>query len=654
MPMRRSSTSGKRSRVAKRGRPSTTMVLKPSTLARVTMGMATWLAPTTRRMEAGTKTSAKTRVPSTVRVAVLPALIATAAALRAAASRAASPSDPSCLPPSKTIILAPSRAPSSRVRMAPRPPASACAFSRSYRAMVASSGFSRSTGSTKTSMVPPQVRPISQASSSPRSSWSRRGLWAEMTEADSSITWASTQPPMVTEPRTRPPSPTSILAPSFRGVVPRVFTRVARATLPSAFRSRSRCSKSSVVIPLPQSEMSSELAEARQVMGGREMIDERQGGSHAARQRLVGGVAQERVEPEHASRPPLEVQHLLSEHLRLTRVPAIRENQHDGSPIHEVPPALVELAYRLPDPRPARPVAHLGQPTEGPFIRWSAEQLGHTGQARGEGEGLHAPEDVLEGIEELEEEAAVEVHGTRDVAEEHEPHLAPPPGPASELDELALHEIGPHAAAEVDHATLPRGLPAPADPTGQPLGDQHGEPGHFVELLRGEGREILLHEHFAIREPRHFDGFVVGDLAAFPVVESDLGLLLRGGRRGLPAVLVAREGGRHVGHEPVEALTFLGLEAPEVLEAAVEGGQFLHAAHQHGAESEVDLVAVREVDHLESPDRVHHLGRGHRQSRGTQHAAELQHGTREVPRSRHSPSFWWSRTVRCRRRRSPA
>src|SRR5262249_11968701 len=113
----------------------------------------------------------------------------------------------------------------------------------------------------------------------------------------------------------------------------------------------------------------------------------------------------------------------------------------------------------------------VGTRAEGPSIRWSAEQLGHSGQARGEGEGLHAPEDVLQGVEELEEEAAVEVHGARDVAEEHQPHLAPPPRPAPELDELALHEIGPHAATEVNHAALPRGLPTPADPTGQPLGD---------------------------------------------------------------------------------------------------------------------------------------------------------------------------------------
>jgi hypothetical protein len=56
----------------------------------------------------------------------------------------------------------------------------------------------------------------------------------DRTSSACSMTWASTQPPMVTEPSTAPPSPTTILAPSLRGVVPRVLTRVATATLPDA------------------------------------------------------------------------------------------------------------------------------------------------------------------------------------------------------------------------------------------------------------------------------------------------------------------------------------------------------------------------------------------------------------------------------------
>src|SRR5438128_2685434 len=78
-------------------------------------------------------------------------------------------------------------------------------------------------GSTKTSTAPPQVKPISHASSSPSWRFSKRGV----EEPACSMTRASTQPPMVTEPKIAPPSPTNIFVPSLRGVAPVVRTRVA-------------------------------------------------------------------------------------------------------------------------------------------------------------------------------------------------------------------------------------------------------------------------------------------------------------------------------------------------------------------------------------------------------------------------------------------
>ena len=60
MPTFSSSTSGNRSRVASRGRPSTTMVRYPSDRASVTSGIATWLPPTTRRVGGGRCTSTNT------------------------------------------------------------------------------------------------------------------------------------------------------------------------------------------------------------------------------------------------------------------------------------------------------------------------------------------------------------------------------------------------------------------------------------------------------------------------------------------------------------------------------------------------------------------------------------------------------------------
>src|SRR5882724_7557300 len=228
-------------------------------------------------------------------------------------------------------------------------------------------------------MVPPQVSPISHASSSPRSSWSRRGLWADSTEAASSITWASTQPPMVTEPRTRPPSPTSIWAPSLRGVVPRVFTRVASATFPSDRRSWSRLSKSSDLLtggsPLSQPQVAGEVPEAGEIVRGGEVVHQRQGGGHAASERLVRWIAKQRVQPDHPARLALERQHLRRQLVRLSGIPAVGEHDDDGASIHQMPPGPVEVPERLPDPRAPGPVPDGGELAEGLPVGRALEML---------------------------------------------------------------------------------------------------------------------------------------------------------------------------------------------------------------------------------------------------------------------------------------
>src|SRR5215470_19510066 len=117
--------------------------------------------------------------------------------------------------------------------------------------------------------------------------------------------------------------------------------------------------------------------------------------------------------------------------------------------------------------------------------------LGHPGEARGEREGLDPAEHVLQRVEELEQEPAVEVHRARDVAEEDQANFAPPALPPPELDDLALHQIRPDAPPQVDDPTPPCRTLAPADATGQPLGDQDREAGYFVQVLKREGRKVL-------------------------------------------------------------------------------------------------------------------------------------------------------------------
>src|ERR1700694_708731 len=94
-------------------------------------------------------------------------------------------------------------------------------------------------GSTKISTAPPQVSPISHASSSPSCRLIRRGADDESTSVDCSMTRASTHPPIVTEPKMLASLPTNIFVPSLRGVVPAVRTSVAIVARLPARRSRS-------------------------------------------------------------------------------------------------------------------------------------------------------------------------------------------------------------------------------------------------------------------------------------------------------------------------------------------------------------------------------------------------------------------------------
>ena len=55
-------------------------------------------------------------------------------------------------------------------------------------------------------------------------------------------------------------------------------------------------------------EVGGEVAEALEVVGGGEAVQERQRRGHPARQRLIGGIAQQRVQPEEPARPALDLE----------------------------------------------------------------------------------------------------------------------------------------------------------------------------------------------------------------------------------------------------------------------------------------------------------------------------------------------------------
>ena len=57
-------------------------------------------------------------------------------------------------------------------------------------------------------------------------------------------------------------------------------------------------------------EVAGEVAEALEVVGGSEAIQQGERRRHAARQRLVGGIAEERVQSEEPAGSPLDLEQL--------------------------------------------------------------------------------------------------------------------------------------------------------------------------------------------------------------------------------------------------------------------------------------------------------------------------------------------------------
>src|SRR5437868_5374582 len=470
-----------------------TVVRKPRSRASETSGIETWPAPTTTRCARGACTSKKAPEPSPAIgwVRDVPSGRSARASSRAAASSDGSPSEPAAAPSCVTSSV---RAGSCnrRTRQEARPRSRSAAMRR-YRSTTGEAAGDSSSRSTRTSTVPAQERPISQASSSPKARLRRRDSPPPSTPSDSARTRASTQPPMVTEPSTRPPSPTHILAPSFFGVAPRVATSVAIATRRSilASASRSRCSSSIDGILEPSAvqgerasgeEMPLEVAEALQVVrrGEDGHVGERR--LHAPGERLVARAAQERIEPDEPAAAGLDRLQRRSELCGVASVPAVAEHHDDGAPVDKPRPLRVERGEAGADARSAGPVVHpLREVAQGADEGPLAQRFGDAQERSGKGEALHARYRSLQRVEELQQQAAIEVHRPGDVAEGHDPR---PPwlAPAEpQLDRLGSGgERTPHGPPQIDPRTALRGGPAAPWARGELARQPFGDPADLV------------------------------------------------------------------------------------------------------------------------------------------------------------------------------
>src|SRR5439155_15252760 len=151
-----------------------------------------------------------------------------------------------------------------------------------------------------------------------------------------------------------------------------------------------------------------------------------EGGFHAAGEGLVAGVGEEGVEPEDAVGASAQGAHLLGEEGRVAALPAVADDEDDRlAPQDAVGVLAVEGVEGAADVGAAAPVADAAGDQVEALVDGSAAQVGGDGgEAHAEDEGLDAGVAALEAIEELDEEAAVGVHGAADVAEEGEAEAA--------------------------------------------------------------------------------------------------------------------------------------------------------------------------------------------------------------------------------------
>src|SRR5579883_3444077 len=162
--------------------------------------------------------------------------------------------------------------------------------------------------------------------------------------------------------------------------------------------------------------------EAVEVVHRQKVIHVRQGRLDSLGQRLVGGHAQERIQPDQSVAVALEALHLLAEDLDIAPIPAVADDHNDGPTAEDaLTPGVVEGAQGLANAGAAGPVLHraadLGEGNAGVA---RAQLTGNPGQASCKDERLDAVQAVFNCMEELEKGPTVAVHRAADIAQQNE------------------------------------------------------------------------------------------------------------------------------------------------------------------------------------------------------------------------------------------
>ena len=111
----------------------------------------------------------------------------------------------------------------------------------------------------------------------------------------------------------------------------------------------------------------------------------------------------------------------------------------------------------------------------------------------------------MQRVEELQEQAAVEVHGPGHVAESDDAGLPRLAAPEAQIERLGPGgERAPHGPAQIDARSAPCRFPAATRPRGEAAGEARRDPLDFLQVARRERGEVLVHQRAAVARAGHF------------------------------------------------------------------------------------------------------------------------------------------------------
>ena len=323
---------------------------------------------------------------------------------------------------------------------------------------------------------------------------------------------------------------------------------------------------------------------------GQEIVDEWQCGLEALGQRRVIDSTDEWVQPDQPVTAALQPGYLFAQHVGISAVPSVRDQQHDRCLMEYTPrPPLMKLAERWADSRAPRPIRHNFRNGVDSLLESSEADLPRHARQPGREQKHFEPSMAMgEAVREVKQHARVTLHGAAHIAQQHErPELRTAATSGQDHDLAAAAKASRQRPTDVDAGTAAANPPARATLAWNPLEAVERKP-RAPHLFRRELGEVLVSQPFDLT-PGLKDAFRSLIARAFVggtlLWSQEAGGRSRASRR---RARVADVGPFH--RERVHVVT------PERVERLCKGCQLIVSLHKQRAAGMEDLISHIDVD----------------------------------------------------------